>query len=69
VTWCLGGSTVPAPELEAAGFIGEALSSGTIRDPFAKTILSGLVRTAEAHAPAPKRPRYVVESGNVPSAA
>jgi hypothetical protein len=52
-------------EHQAAGFIGEALSSGTIRDPVAKTILSGLVRTAEAHAPPPKRPRYVVESGNV----
>jgi len=52
-------------EREAAGFIGEALSSGTIRDPIAKAILSGLVRTADAHAPAPKRPRYVVESGNV----
>ena len=33
-------------EREAAGFIGDALSSGTIRDPIAKTILSGLVRTA-----------------------
>src|SRR5215831_20341604 len=52
-------------EREATGFIGEALSSGTIRDPIAKTILSGLVRTADAHAPAPKRPRYVVENGNV----
>jgi hypothetical protein len=52
-------------EYKAAWFIGEALSSGTIRDPVAKTILSGLVRTAEAHAPPPKRPRYVVESGNV----
>ena len=37
-------------EREATGFIGEALSSGTIRDPIAKTILSGLVRTADAHA-------------------
>ena len=35
------------------------------RDPIAKAILSGLVRTADAHAPAPKRPRHVVESGNV----
>jgi hypothetical protein len=52
-------------EHKAAGFIGEALSSGTIRDPVAKIILAGLVRTAEAHAPPPKRPRYVVESGNV----
>ena len=35
-------------EREAAGFIAEALSSGTIRDPIAKAILSGLVRTADA---------------------
>ena len=58
-------STRCSAEREAAGFIGEALSSGTVRDPIAKAILSGLVRTADAHAPAPKRPRYVVESGNV----
>jgi hypothetical protein len=51
-------------EIEAADFIREALSSGTIRDSNAKTILSGIVRMADAGLK-PTPPRYVVEHGNV----